>query len=64
MYGQEPVRKLLKQYCIEKGVKYVYVAEQLKLSKSTICHFTKNDRDMRKKNFDKVVGFLKKVDYL
>lgn len=64
MYGQEPIRKLLKQYCKEKGVKYIYIANQLKLSKSTICHFTKNDRDMRKNNFNKVVAFLKNADYL
>jgi predicted XRE-type DNA-binding protein len=64
LYGQEGVRQCLIQYCTNRGVKYVYIAKQLDLCKSTISHFIRNSRDMRKRNFDKLVVFLQKEGYL
>ncbi|WP_010236336.1 helix-turn-helix domain-containing protein [Clostridium arbusti] len=63
-YGQEGVRKQLINYCTDKGIKYIHIAKQLDLAKSTISHFILGDRDMRTKNFEKVVKLLQDVKYL
>jgi len=64
MYGQEGVKQALINYCTEKGVKYCKIAEVLGLHKSTISHFINDDRDMRRRNFIKLVLYLQQENYL
>jgi predicted transcriptional regulator len=63
-YGQEGVRKQLINYCTDKGVKYVHIAKELDLTKSTISYFISGKRDLRTKNFNRLVKLLQDAKYL
>ncbi|MBE6066187.1 MAG: helix-turn-helix transcriptional regulator [Clostridium lundense] len=44
---QEVYRQKLIQYTESKGIKYNYIAKQLKVSPSLICHWIKGRRALR-----------------
>lgn len=59
MKSQEELRVLISKYISENGIKYVYIANFMNVSRSTLCHFLKGNRRLNSTNINSLIQYMK-----
>lgn len=53
------LRQKLEVFCKSNGIKYKYIAEQIKTSESMLCHWRKGRKNLSNNQLEQLEGFIR-----